>query len=60
MKKYYKDFYGCTASITETITGAKLIVRNPYGNLIKKGNYGTFRGSRSAMGRISDSWSERK
>jgi hypothetical protein len=36
MKTYYKDFYGCTASITDKADGtARLIIRLPNGKKVK-------------------------
>lgn len=36
MKTFYKDFYGCTASITDKTDGtARLVVRNQYGKKVK-------------------------
>lgn len=60
MKKYYKDAYGCTASIKEGKQGFKLVVAIPGGKVIKRGTYGTFRGARAAMGRMSEIWEEVK
>lgn len=57
MKKNYKDFYGCTASITVARDGrAKLVMRTAGGKLIARGEYKTERGARIAMGRSSDGW----
>lgn len=36
MKTYHKDFYGCTASITDKRDGtARLIIRTPGGTKVK-------------------------
>lgn len=57
MKKHFRDFYGCTASITVMRDGrAKLVVRTPGGKLVTRGEYKTERGARIAMGRSSDGW----
>lgn len=57
MKKNYKDFYGCTASITVYRDGrAKLVIRTPGNKYVTRGEYKTERGARIAMGRASDCW----
>lgn len=58
MKRYYKDAYGCTASISETPKAATLRVCDAHGACIHKKRYGNFRGARIAMGRMSDGWRE--
>lgn len=36
MKTYHKDFYGCTASITDKPDGsARLIIKTPHGKKVK-------------------------
>lgn len=57
----YRDAYGCVACLrTSTRTGScRLTVRSPQGKLIHAKDYGTHRGARIAMGRMSDWW-ERK
>lgn len=60
MKKVYKNFYGCTASITETREGARLICRTPQGKIIKKSNHKNCVAARSAMYRLGDGWRELK
>lgn len=54
--EYYKDFYGCTASIKHSDSGAVLTIRTPSGNLVKKQKYNTRRGATIAMGKASDGW----
>ena len=56
MKRYYRDFYGCTASISQMRNG-KFKLRVFAGKTITK-TYETFRGARSAMARMSDGWRE--
>ncbi len=56
MKKYYRDFYGCTASITKVEDGFRLRVSLPNGRCRMSKVYSTERGARIAMGRLSDSW----
>lgn len=58
MKRTFKDFYGCTASISESSNGYRLRVSNAYGSRIKNQLYTSYRGARSAMGRMSDCWKE--
>ena len=57
MKKYFKDFYGSTASITVFRDGrAKLVIRTLGSKVVTRGEYKTERGARIAMGRESDGW----
>lgn len=56
MKKHYKDFYGCTASITPVTDGFKLIMKTQRGRRIANKVYHTERGAKSAMSRSSDGW----
>lgn len=57
MKQYYKDFYGCTASITQHSTGeSTLVIRSSAGKTIKKSKHKTLNAARSAMYRTSDGW----
>lgn len=64
MKKYYKDFYGSTASIEEINNGSttffllKTCCSN--GLIRERKHYKTFRGARIALGRMSDGWNEVK
>lgn len=61
MKRYYRDFYGCTASIRTHYDGsADLVIRTGRGGLVLRRTYSTERGARIAMGQYSDSWTERK
>lgn len=57
-KRCFKDFYGCTASITKTPNGFTLRMCNQYSNLTFKRLYKTYRGARVAMGHMSDGWRE--
>ena len=58
-KKFYRDFYGGSASIARTQTGLyRLRIRGASGNLERNKTYETFRGARIAMGRYSDGWIE--
>ena len=58
-KKFYRDFYGGSASIARTQAGLyRLRVRGASGALEINRTYNTFRGARIAMGRYSDGWSE--
>ena len=57
MKRYYKDFYGCTASIRLNRDGsATLKVSNAHGKPIYGKCYGSERAAQVAMGRIGDNW----
>lgn len=56
--RYFKDFYGCTASIKENAGCYWLRVSNAHGRRIKNAAYETYRGARSAMGRMGDCWKE--
>lgn len=59
MKKYFKDFYGATASIQTGRDGkAKLSVTAGGKRTVK--TYSTELGARIAMGRMSDCWKEVK
>lgn len=62
MKKYFRDFYGCTASILsgKQWDSIALHVRDPYGKLIYTKHYTTERGARIALGKLSDGWREIK
>ena len=58
-KEYYRDPYGCTASILIHPTGKCLLsVRVPQGDLIHSKTYSTYRGARIALGRLSDGMME--
>ena len=62
IKTYYRDPYGCTASIREEFKPYHeylLRVCDGYGNLIHKKTYSTERGARIALGRLSDGMMER-
>lgn len=56
MKKQYKDFYGCTATITQRTEGARLIIRLQTGKKIKDSVHKNFNTAASAMYRCSDGW----
>lgn len=59
MKKYYRSFYGSTASITVRKDGtAKLSMW--FGNHREVKVYKTERGAKIAMGKASDGWKEVK
>lgn len=61
MKKYYRDFYGCTASIRTRYNGnVELVIRTGLGGLVLRREYDTERGARIAMGQYSDCWTEQK
>ena len=56
MKRYYRDFYGSTASIEETPRGKWRL--RVYAGTWHVSTYETFRGARAAMARMSDGWRE--
>lgn len=60
MKKYYKDFYGCTASIKSNRDGTySYRVCNVWGKLVCKGQTRTERGAKIAIGQATDGgWRE--
>lgn len=56
MKRFFHDFYGCTASIRTHYDGtADLVIRSGHGVLILRRSYPTERGARIALGKYSDS-----
>ena len=58
-KRYYRDVYGCTASIGRTRDGCfRVRVAIPSGGIHTNKVVPTFRGARNVMGRFSDSWKE--
>lgn len=59
MKRYYKDFYGTTASITKRRDGTAKLVMCAGGKRESK-VYNSERGARIAMGKSSDGWYEVK
>lgn len=59
-KEYYRDFYGCTASILTNRDGrAHLTIRLPNGSLFLGKTYSTYRGARIALGKTSDCWTKK-
>lgn len=61
MKKYFKDFYGCSASITIKASGtAVLKVSDSYGKRFWNKEHKSERGARCAMAKLSDGWREVK
>lgn len=59
MAERYRDFYGCTASITHKADGTyRLITRTPSGRKIRDQIYKTHRGAARAMQNDSDSTME--
>lgn len=59
-KQYFKDLYGNTASITDTGIVYRLICRNQYGKIWKRGEYQTARGAKIALSRTGEGWSTTK
>lgn len=61
MKEYYRDPYGCTASIKQTTTGKwQLRICIPNGSCFFSKIYATYRGARIGLGKRSDGMMERK
>ena len=60
LREFYKDFYGCAASINHRDDGTVVLcVMTPGGKLIHKKSYSSRRGARIAMGKLSDGWTKR-
>lgn len=52
---FYRDFYGCTASIVLHPNGSCLLtMRLPGGDLYCQKSYSTFHGARIALGKMSE------
>ena len=61
LKKYYRDFYGCTASLRTRYDGStELVIRTHLGGTVLRRTYDTEHGARIAMGQYSDCWTEQK
>ena len=61
MKKYFRDFYGGSASIQLHRDGtATLRVSDGYGERMVKKTYGSERGARIALSKYSDGGEEKK
>ena len=61
MREFYKDFYGCVASVNwddRFGTGYTLVILSsrPSRKVICHKTYSTKRGARIAMGKLSDGW----
>ena len=55
MTEYYRDAYGCTASVTHCRNGTiRLRISNPHGQRFILKTYPTYRGAKIAMGRICE------
>ena len=60
-KEYYRDPYGCTASILINHDGRCLLtIRIPQGDLFHSKTYRTYRGARIALGRLSEGMMKRR
>lgn len=59
MTRYFRDSYGCTASLAKRPDGVLLSVRDGHGRLLIRRTYATEHGARIALGRCSDCWRER-
>lgn len=55
-KQFFKDFYGNTASITDTGTEYNLICRNRYGKVRKRSTHVSAKAAKAALIRTGDSW----
>ena len=61
MKKYYLDFYGCTASLTTHLNrSVTLVIRTGNGGQVLRKTYDTEHGAKIAMGQYSACWHEQK
>ncbi len=61
MTEYFRDPYGCTASIRKTQTGRwQLRLCLPNGSCFHAKTYATHQGARIALGRKSEGMMERK
>lgn len=58
MTRYFRDFYGCTASIKNNRGRYLLRVSDRYGSPILEKGYESLRGAKIAMGKIGDCWKE--
>lgn len=57
MKTYYRDSYGCTASIQPRRDGtARLVIRDPIGRVVVRRPYVSDTGAKRAMNRFGDGW----
>lgn len=58
MYEFYRDFYGCIASIATDSRGFTLLIMSPAParKPVYRKTYSTKRGARIAMGKLSDGW----
>ena len=58
MRAFYTDFYGCHADLCQYLNGTttRLTIRDPYGHVIHRKEYRSWRGARIAMGKMGDCW----
>lgn len=57
MKQYYKDFYGCSATIIQKPKGQTILtIKSAAGKLIRISTHKNFNAARSSLYRTSDSW----
>lgn len=54
--EYYRDFYGCVATIEKYQYCCVLTIKTGNGDIIHKKTYQTHKGARIAMGKLSDCW----
>lgn len=61
MRTYYRDCYGCSASITTYWDGkARLVIRTSSGLLFLNRTYNTLRGAQTALGKNGTCWTVQK
>ena len=61
MKKYFRDFYGCTASMELLADGqVKLRISDVYGNRVHNKTHKSENAARASMNRQSDGWKQVK
>ena len=58
MRAFYVDFYGCHADLCQMHgrDETRLTIRDPYGHVIHRKSYRTWRGAKIAMGKLGDGW----
>lgn len=57
--EFYKDPYGCTASIAPHHIGFRVKIKTDRGDLIHDKIYSTYRGAKVALGKVSEGMMER-
>ena len=55
-KKYFADFYGNTASISESGSGFKLVCRDVRGKVWKRSEHVSEKAAKASLYRTGDGW----